>query len=38
LFLEIGKYLQVKEKAEAEKKIGDKFFDHPLIKNYGPAE
>ena len=38
LFLEIWKMFAGKrEKPEAEKKIGDKFFDHPLIKNYGSS-
>jgi len=37
-FLEIWKMVAGKrEKPEAEKKIGDKFFDHPLIKNYGSS-
>ena len=37
-FLEILKaFVGSREKPENEKKIGDKFFDHPLIKNYGSS-
>lgn len=37
-FLEVyNTFISNREKPEAEKKIGDKFYDHPMIKNYGSS-
>ncbi|MBS1600985.1 MAG: hypothetical protein JST75_22420 [Bacteroidetes bacterium] len=37
-FLEIFKYFTGKrEKPESKKKIGDKFYEHPVISNYGSS-
>jgi hypothetical protein len=36
-FIEIGRLVYNPPKKEADKKLGDKFYEHPIIKNYGSS-